>query len=149
MRTYLGGETLRESWPPDEQAAGQRIDAAIDRLGDLDGIDPNPSVAAFRRALELQLADDIGRHGTFGNGVLLAPAHMALGLELDVRSSSWAWPKALSPPAAATTLSSPTGCRARAGRPAQGDDLPTRADLVADDHRALLARDGTPPATSP
>lgn len=133
VRTYLGGETLRENWPPDEQAAGQRIDAAIDRLGDLDGIDPNPSVAAFRRALELQLADDIGRHGTFGNGVLLGPAHMALGLELDVvvivgmAEGSYPGRRRDDPLL-------PDRVRSVVGR-----DLPTRADLVADDHRALLA----------
>jgi len=134
VRTYLGGETLRETWPPDEQAAGQRIDAAIDRLGDLDGIDPNPSVAAFRRALELQLADDIGRHGTFGNGVLLGPAHMALGLELDVvvvvGMAEGSFPgrrrdDPLLPDRVRTVLTEP-------------GDLPTRALLVADDHRALL-----------
>ena len=134
VRTFLGGETLRETWPDDERAAGQRIDAAIDRLGDLDGVDPNPSVAAFRRALELQLADDIGRHGSFGNGVLIGPAHTALGLELDVvvvvGLAEGSFPgrrrdDPLLPDRVRTALDRP-------------GDLPSRADLVADDHRALL-----------
>ena len=74
-RAHLSGRrSLRGDWPPEEQAAAQRIDAAIDRLGDLDGIDPNPSTAAFRRALQLQLGDDLGRRGTFGNGVLVGTA---------------------------------------------------------------------------
>jgi hypothetical protein len=135
VRTYLGGESLRSSWPSDEQAAGQRIDAAIDRLGDLDGVDPHPSVAAFRRALELQLADDIGRHGTFGNGVLLGPAHTAVGLELDVvvvvglAEGSFPGRRRDDP-----LLPD----RVRVAVDDQAGDLPTRADLVADDHRALL-----------
>jgi hypothetical protein len=136
VRTYVGGETLRDDWPADERAAGQRIDAAIDRLGDLDGVDPHPSVAAFRRALELQLADDTGRHGTFGNGVLVGPARLALGVELDVvvvvGLAEGSFPARrrddpLLPDRVRAVL---------ADRP--GRDLPTRADLVADDHRALL-----------
>ena len=135
VRVYVGGETLRANWPAAEQAAAQRIDAAIDRLGDLDGVDPNPSVAAFRRALELQLADDIGRHGTFGNGVLLGPAAAALGLELDVvvvvgmAEGSFPGRRRDDP-----LLPD----RVRGAVADRRGDLPTRADLVADDHRALL-----------
>ncbi len=133
VSNYLGGETLRTEWPEDERAAALRIDAAIDRLGDLDGIDPNPSVAAFRRALELQLSDDIGRHGTFGNGVLLGPTHMAIGLELDVvvvvgmAEGSY-------PSRRRDDPLLPDRVRASVGR-----DLPLRSDQVCDDHRSLLA----------
>ncbi|MEQ8839895.1 MAG: PD-(D/E)XK nuclease family protein [Acidimicrobiales bacterium] len=138
VRDYVGGETLREQWPADEQAAGQRIDAAIDRLGDLDGVDPNPSVAAFRRALELQLADDIGRHGTFGNGVLLGPAHTALGLELDVVTIV-GMAEGSFPGRRRDDPLLPDRVRAVLVDEPDGRDLPTRADLVADDHRALLS----------
>lgn len=138
VRTYVGGETLREGWPPDEQAAAQRIDAAIDRLGDLDGIDPNPSVAAFRRALELQLGDDMGRHGTFGNGVLVGPAHMALGLELDVVVIV-GMAEGSFPARRRDDPLLPDRVRVRLAETGQGRDLPTRAGLVADDHRALLS----------
>jgi len=133
VRTYLGGEALRTDWPPEEQAAALRIDAAIDRLGDLDGIDPDPSPAAFRRALELQLADDLGRHGTFGTGVLVGSVQLALGLELDhvivVGLAEGSFPAhrrddPLLPDRERTVV---------------GPDLPQRADLVHDDHRALLA----------
>ncbi|MDW3217056.1 MAG: PD-(D/E)XK nuclease family protein [Acidimicrobiales bacterium] len=137
VRTYVGGETLREQWPPDEKAAAQRIDAAIDRLGDLDGIDPNPSVAAFRRALELQLADDIGRHGTFGNGVLLGPAHMALGLELDVVVIV-GMAEGSFPARRRDDPLLPDRVRTALPESPHGRDLPTRADLTADEHRALL-----------
>ena len=133
VRTYLGGEALRTDWPPEEQAAAQRIDAAIDRLGDLDGIDPNPSPLAFRRALELQLADDLGRRGSFGNGVLVGSAAAALGLELDevvvVGLAEGSFP--------ARRRDDPLlPDRYRA---VVGPDLPQRGDLVHDDHRGLLA----------
>ncbi len=133
VRTYLGGETLRGEWPVEEQAAAQRIDAAIDRLGDLDGIDPSPSPMAFRRALELQLADDLGRHGTFGNGVLVGSVALGLGLELDhvvvVGMAEGSFP--------ARRRDDPLlPDRVRA---LIGPDLPQRADRVDDDHRALLA----------
>ena len=133
VRSYLGGETLRENWPPDERAAAQRIDAAIDRLGDLDGIDPRPSVAAFRRALELQLGDDLGRHGSFGNGVLVGNVGLAIGLELDlvivVGMAEGSFPaRRRDDPLLPDRV-----------RVVVGDDLPPRADTVHDDHRALLA----------
>ncbi|MEO0495534.1 MAG: PD-(D/E)XK nuclease family protein, partial [Actinomycetota bacterium] len=133
VRTYLGGETLRGDWPPEEQAAAQRIDAAIDRLGDLDGIDPNPSPMAFRRALELQLGDDLGRRGTFGNGVLVGTPGSALGLELDevivVGLAEGSFP--------ARRRDDPL--LPDRHRTVVGPDLPQRGDLVHDDHRALLA----------
>lgn len=133
VRTYLGGETLRTDWPLEEQAAAQRIDAAIDRLGDLDGIDPDPSPIAFRRALELQLADDLGRHGTFGNGVLVGSVSLGLGLELDevvvVGMAEGSFPaRRRDDPLLPDRV-----------RSVVGPDLPQRSDLVHDDHRALLA----------
>lgn len=133
VRTYLGGETLRTDWPLEEQAAAQRIDAAIDRLGDLDGIDPDPSPTAFRRALELQLADDLGRHGTFGNGVLVGTVALGLGLELDevivVGMAEGSFPaRRRDDPLLPDRV-----------RSVVGPDLPQRSDLVHDDHRALLA----------
>ncbi|MEZ5247310.1 MAG: PD-(D/E)XK nuclease family protein [Acidimicrobiales bacterium] len=133
VRSYLGSETLREGWPDDERAAAQRVDAAIDRLGDLDGIDPAPSVGAFRRALELQLADDLGRHGSFGNGVLIGSAHLAIGLELDtvfvVGMAEGSFPaRRRDDPLLPDRV-----------RTVTGRDLPPRSEGVHDDHRALLA----------
>ena len=133
VRGYLGGEALREAWPDDEQAAGQRVDAAIERLGDLDGIDPAPSVAAFRRALELQLADDLGRHGSFGNGVLIASTQLAIGLELDT-AIVVGMAEGSFPSRRRDDPLLPDRVRMVAGR-----DLPPRIEAVHDDHRALLA----------
>jgi ATP-dependent helicase/nuclease subunit B len=133
VRSYLGGETLRTGWPADEKAAALRIDAAIDRLGDLDGIDPAPSVTAFRRALELQLADDLGRHGSFGNGVLVGNATLAIGLELDL-VVVLGMAEGSFPARRRDDPLLPDRVRIVVGR-----DLPQRADAVHDDHRALLA----------
>ena len=83
MRTYVGGEGLRQSWPADERRAADRIEAAIDRLADLDDIDPEPSVTAFRRALALELENDLGRRGSFGSGVMVGPVGLGVGVELD------------------------------------------------------------------
>lgn len=133
VRTYLGGETLRTNWPADERAAGQRIDAAIDRLGDLDGIDPAPSAAAFRRAIELQLGDDLGRHGSFGNGVLVGSANLAIGVELDL-AIVVGMAEGSFPARRRDDPLLPDRVRSLAGR-----DLPDRNDQVRDDHRGFLA----------
>ncbi len=133
VRTYLGGESLRESWPAEERAAGQRIDAAIDRLGDLDGIDPSPSTSAFRRALELQLGDDLGRHGTFGHGVLVGPVDQALGLELDT-AVVLGLAEGSMPARRRDDPLIPDRVRGAAGR-----DLPLLAAAADNQHRALLA----------
>ena len=133
VRTYVGGETLRSGWPDEERAAAQRIDAAIERLGDLDGIDPAPSVAAFRRALELQLADDLGRHGRFGNGVLVGNLGLAVGLELDTVVVVGLAEGSL-PARRREDPLLPDRVRAAAD-----GDLALKADTVHDDHRALLA----------
>lgn len=133
VRTYIGGETLRADWPPEEQAAARRVDAAIDRLGDLDGIDPDPSPVAFRRALALQLGDDLGRHGTFGSGVLVGPLPQALGLELD-HVVIVGMAEGSCPSRRRDDPLIPDRERALAGV-----DLPRHADSVADEHRSLLA----------
>ncbi len=81
---YLGTETDRGHWPDDEQDHARTVGATVERLGELDGIDPEPSVVAFRQALRLELADHPGRHGRFGAGVLVGPVGLALGVELDL-----------------------------------------------------------------
>ncbi|MCY4492883.1 MAG: PD-(D/E)XK nuclease family protein [Acidimicrobiaceae bacterium] len=133
IRTYLGTEASRDDWPAHERRAAERIDAAVSRLGDLDGIDPEPSVAAFRRALELQLEDDLGLHGTFGQGVLVGPLNFAVGLELD-RVIVLGLAEGTMPARRRDDPLIPDRVREIAG-----PGLPTRADLTNDAHRALLA----------
>ena len=84
ITNYLGNDTARQGWPEPEQRFAERVIDAINKIGELDGIDPNPGVTAFRNALALQLGDDLKTHGTFGTGVLVSPVTDAVGLELDL-----------------------------------------------------------------
>lgn len=84
IRDYLGGPLTRSRWPDDEQRHARTVETAIDRLGDLDGIDDRPSADAFRQALQAELADDPGRRGRFGAGVLVGPVSLGLGIDLDL-----------------------------------------------------------------
>ena len=133
IRTYLGSEASRDDWAAHEKRVAESIDAAISRIGDLDGVDPNPSVTAFRRALELQLADDLGRHGTFGHGVLVGPVNIAVGLELE-RVIVLGLAEGTMPARRRDDPLIPDHIREVAG-----PSLPTRADNTHDTHRALLA----------
>jgi hypothetical protein len=79
-----GGDAARAGWPPDEIKAADKIEAALDRLAALDGIDGPASLDVFRRTLEIELDADIGRVGRFGEGVLVGPLSFAVGLDLDL-----------------------------------------------------------------
>jgi RecB family exonuclease len=81
---YLGGDRCRASWPEAERVAHDKVVAALDRLGGLDGIDPRPTMEQFRRTLELELDADLGRVGRLGDGVFVGPVGLALGQDLDV-----------------------------------------------------------------
>ncbi|RMH71148.1 MAG: hypothetical protein D6683_14775 [Actinomyces sp.] len=81
---WFGGETVRAAWPEHERRAADAVFAALDRLAALDVFDDTPSLAVFRRALETELADDLGRHGRFGRGVLVGPLSLAAGIPLDL-----------------------------------------------------------------
>lgn len=83
VRRYFGNETRRESWPAFEQVAARRVEAIIDRLGTLDSVDPNPTPATFRRMFELELDAARDRIGRLGDGLLVGPVGMALGVDLD------------------------------------------------------------------
>lgn len=83
VRTYLGAAAGRQKWPADEQSLAEAVDEAIDRLGELGDVDPNPSVVAFRRALATELEQNKGRRGRLGEGVLVGQISTAVGLELD------------------------------------------------------------------
>ncbi len=81
---YLGDERHRWRWPADEQQAADRVEAALDRLAGLDALGgPPPSVEVFRRTLDGELDASLPRTGHLGDGVLVGPASMAIGLELD------------------------------------------------------------------
>ncbi|MDQ3932176.1 MAG: PD-(D/E)XK nuclease family protein [Actinomycetota bacterium] len=81
---YLGGEARRERWPEEEREAADRVDEALDRLGALDAVEGRADLRIFRRTLELELDDDLGRVGEFGRGVLVGTPSAALGVDLDL-----------------------------------------------------------------
>jgi ATP-dependent helicase/nuclease subunit B len=80
----IGDYARGAQWPPEEQRAADRVDAALERLSSLDGIDDPPSLEVFHRTLELELDADLGRVGRFGEGVLVGPLSFAVGLDLDL-----------------------------------------------------------------
>ncbi len=83
IRRYIGGDDTRTEWPPIEIAAAEKVEAALERLSGLDKIEPYPSLAVFRRTLELELDSGLGREGRFGEGILVGPVSAAFGLDLD------------------------------------------------------------------
>ena len=129
---YLGGR-VRRNWPDEERELAERVDNGISRLGDLDGTDDNPSVAAFRRALQLELETTRHRHGRLGTGVLVGPVDLALGVELDLAvvcgMAEGTFPARRNDDALLPDRE----------RRVVGQDLPARGDRSGDDHRALLA----------
>ena len=132
VHKYLGGRH-RRSWPDEERELAERVDAAISRLGDLDATDDSPSVAAFRRALQLELETTPHRHGRLGAGVLVGPVSLALGVELDLAvvcgMAEGVFPARRNDDALLPDRE----------RRVVGHDLPARGDRSGDDHRAFLA----------
>ena len=132
IQKYLGGR-LRRSWPEEERQMAERVDRAVSRLGDLDSTDDDPSVAAFGRALRLELEGAAHRHGHLGAGVLVGPVDLALGVELDLAvvcgMAEGTFPARRNDDALLPDRE----------RLVAGGDLPARADRPGDDHRALLA----------
>ena len=132
IQKYLGGR-LRRSWPEEERQMAERVDRAVSRLGDLDDADDEPSVAAFGRALRLELEGAAHRHGHLGAGVLVGPVDLALGVELDLAvvcgMAEGTFPARRNDDALLPDRE----------RLVAGGDLPARADRPGDDHRALLA----------
>ena len=140
VRTYFGDARWREGdrdgrgrWPDHERRFASQVDEAVDRLGHLGEIDTEPSLASFRRALQMELEGTPGRRGTFGHGVLTGPPSAALGAELDL--------------VVVCGLAEGTFPARRREDPllpdrerlVVGRDLPLRGDRTDDDHRALLA----------
>ena len=80
----LGGSTRREGWDPVEHRAAERVDEALHRLGALDAVEEAVTLEVFHRTLELELEQDLGRVGRFGDGVLVGSVEMGIGLDLDL-----------------------------------------------------------------
>jgi ATP-dependent helicase/nuclease subunit B len=133
VRRFLGDEARRATWPAFEKVAARRVEAVLDRLGTLDAIDPAPTIEVFRRTFELELEAARDRVGSLGDGVLVGPVGMALGVDLD-RLWVCGLAEGLFP---AVPRDDPLlGDRERA---ALGGELRLRSDRTTDDQRALLA----------
>ena len=133
VHRFFGDESRRDSWPPFEKVAARRVEVVIDRLGTLDAIDPAPTIDVFRRTFELELEAARDRVGSLGDGVLVGPVGMALGVDLD-RLWVCGLAEGLFP---SVPRDDPLlGDRDRA---ALGGELRLRSDRTADDERALLA----------
>lgn len=84
LAAVLGGATRRATWPEDEQRAADRLVVALDRLAVLDALEGPVGLDVFTRALAVELESDLGRVGRFGEGVLVGPVSMGVGVDLDL-----------------------------------------------------------------
>lgn len=81
---FVGRAARRDDWPADERKAAERVAVALDRLAALDPVEGPVGLDVFARTLALELEDDLGRVGRFGDGVLVGPISMGIGLDLDL-----------------------------------------------------------------
>ncbi len=123
----------RQSWPLPEQRAAERVDRALDRLGCLDAIEGPVDLEVFTRTLEVELEADLGRVGRMGDGVLVAPVSMGVGLDLDLVVILGLAEGTFPAPAREDSLLPDHE------RSVTGDELPLRAARVERQHRELLA----------
>lgn len=130
---WIGDEDARGSWSAFEREAARRVEAALERLAGLDSVEARPTVEVFRRSLALELEAARDRVGRLGEGLLVGPAVLALGVELD-RLWVCGLAEGVFP---GTPRDDPL--LADADRAALGGELRLRSSRIADDHRALLA----------
>lgn len=123
----------RHRWPEDEIDAAERVDVALDRLAGLDAVEHVTDLATFRRALQLELDDDLGRVGELGRGVLVGTASSALGVDLDV-VIALGLAEGVAPPRPREDSLLPD-----AERRAVANELRPRDERVGVEHRHLLA----------
>lgn len=134
VERYLGGEGQRTGWPDEERAAAERVEAAVERLACLDRLDSEgPSLDVFRRTLEAELADELDRIGTLGDGILVGHVSIGLGLDLDRVFVLGLAEGSLPRPYVDDSL------LPDAERAAGGGGLELRSERVHVEHRQLLA----------
>lgn len=137
---YVGED--RSGWPQPEREAADRVAAAIERLGGLDALGgPPPSVQIFRRLVDGELDVALQRIGRLGEGVLIGPLSLAVGLNLD-RVIVLGLVEGTFPDHRLDDSLLPDRERAVAG-----GQLASWAEHVDDDHRHLLAAIAAGPAT--
>lgn len=84
LSSLLGGPSIRGEWPDVERRAAERVELALDRLAALDEVEGPVGLDVFTRTLLGELEADLGRIGRFGEGVLVGPVSMGVGLSLDL-----------------------------------------------------------------
>jgi ATP-dependent helicase/nuclease subunit B len=133
VRRYLGDERQRWRWPEDEQRAAERVEEVLDGLAGLDAVGgPSPSVEVFRRTLDGELEVSLRRMGHFGDGALVGPVSLAVGIEVDRMAVLGLAEGAFPPRRLEDSLLHDEE------REVAGGELARRADRVHDDHRELL-----------
>jgi RecB family exonuclease len=124
----------RPEWPAREVEARQLVRDVLTRLGGLDTVRPNPAFDEFVEAVDSELDSVADRVGRFGDGLFFGPTRLAPGLDVD----------AVFVIGVAEGFC-PTGRREDALLPdrdrvcAIAGELPTRAQRVQHDRRALLS----------
>jgi len=129
----LGQETRRSAWPQPEQKAAERVERALDRLACLDAVEGSVSLDVFTRTLELELEADLGRVGRMGEGVLVGPVSMGVGLDLDLVVVLGLAEGLFPAPTREDSLLPDHE------RQSTGDELPLRAQRIEREHHELLA----------
>lgn len=128
---YLGSD--HSTWPAAQAEAADRIDAALDRLAGLAAIESDPTLATFRRAVDVELETTVGRSGSFGDGIFVGRPGQLAGLELDrifvVGMAEGVFPARRRDDSLLPDLE----------RAAVGDALASVAGRIDDDHRDLLS----------
>ncbi|GAA2530936.1 PD-(D/E)XK nuclease family protein [Pilimelia columellifera] len=138
----LVGDLAEQPWlPPAEARAITRVRGILASLPQLAELEEHADIHALASTLELVLADDRGRHGRFGDGVLIAPLSAAVGLDCD-RVFIVGASDDLLPGLSTEDPLLPERIRTRV--PGQ---LPTAGDRVARTHRHFLAACAAGPTT--
>lgn len=133
LHGLLGPAHTHRSWPDAEQASFEQVESALDRLAQLDDIDPGPSTAIFQRALAAELDVARGRTGRFGHGVVYGPLSTAAGHDLDAIFILGCAEGLCPVPRREDSLLPDAARRATNG------DLPERLGQLDEQHRLFLA----------
>jgi len=84
LARLIGGAARRDGWPVAERKAAERVELGLERLAALGSVEGPVGLDVFIRTLQLELDADLGRVGRFGEGVLVGPVAMGVGLDLDL-----------------------------------------------------------------
>lgn len=83
LHRYLGGETAHAPWPDHEIEAFRSVEAALESLAILDGLEQAPDLGGFLGAVERELRGPAPRTTRFGDGVFVGRVSDLVGTEFD------------------------------------------------------------------